>query len=91
MLSLEKILQKTLFFGDFSPSIFLDCALTKGEKSIAKGKFRFIGNRYITTLLVCPSCKGSLTPLRENVGIAHCLKCHKTYKKREGVWDFRVT
>ncbi len=80
LLSIEKLLQKTLSWSNISPSIFLKATAVKKEKEIESAK-------NILDILVCPACKEKLS---FDGNSAKCKSCNKEYFKKEDIWDFRV-
>lgn len=79
LLFFEKIIQATLSWTNFSPSIFL-------ETEVKKKKFKPHEYQNLEDILACPACKGDL---KFEGDIAKCKKCKKEYKKTDNVWDFR--
>lgn len=80
LLSIEKLLQKTLSWSNISPSIFLRATAIKKEKEIESAKNIF-------DICVCPVCKERLSFDGKS---AKCKSCNKEYFKKEDIWDFRV-
>ncbi len=81
MIFIEKIMQNTLSWTNISPSIFLDTQIKKDSKKDGQ-------TLNLTDILVCPSCKKSLTYKGSNLAI--CKKCSKNFHKKDDVWDFRI-
>ncbi len=81
MIFIEKFLQNTLSWTNISPSIFLDTQIKKDSKKDGQAL-------NLTDILVCPSCKKSLT--YEGSSLAICKKCSKSFHKKDDVWDFRI-
>jgi ubiquinone/menaquinone biosynthesis C-methylase UbiE len=79
LLTIEKTLQYLFSFMNISPSIFIKSTV---KKKGAKQKY----NR-VEDLLVCPSCKNSLS-FSNNRAI--CNTCKKTYHKKDNIWDYRI-
>lgn len=79
LLFFEKIFQKTLSWTNITPSIILKTQQTRGKKEKNIEKFEDI--------LCCPKCKSDLKISKDK---AECKKCKKTFKKDEGIWDFRI-
>lgn len=78
LLTLENILQNTLSFTNISPSIFIKC-IKGGKENIPSSELKDI--------LVCPSCKESLSFLSRK---AVCKECKREYIQKKNIWDFRV-
>jgi ubiquinone/menaquinone biosynthesis C-methylase UbiE len=81
MIFIEKIMQNTLSWTNISPSIFLDTQIKKDSKKDGQ-------TLNLADILVCPSCKKSLTYKGSNLAI--CKKCSKNFHKKDDVWDFRI-
>lgn len=80
MMFFEIIMQDMLSWSNISPSIFLECKLSKSEAEN-------IEYADLKDVLHCPDCKGDLNIDQEK---AICKSCSKEFFKKEGIWDFRV-
>lgn len=81
LVDIERFLQATLSWSNIPPSIILETKLKKKETKEEE-------HTAVKDILVCPSCKDSLS--FENDTTATCKKCKTSFYKKESVWDFRV-
>ena len=80
LLGFEAVSQRLLSWLNISPSVILSAALPQRQTPI---------NNYasLEDILVCPRCKSALSFESDS---ATCTKCKGSYRKVEGIWDFRV-
>lgn len=82
MLFFEEIFQSILSWSNISPSIFFKTEY-RNSKVLQEGDFQTLED-----ILACPSCKNKLT--FQGSDVASCKKCKKTYRRIDGIWDFRI-
>ena len=79
LITLENFSQKFLSWTNIAPSIVLKSEKIGVEKNETFETFEDI--------LCCPGCKEDLVFSGKE---AKCKKCKKTFKKKDGIWDFRM-